>query len=86
MAAGCDMLMVCAHFTDTDRARRFAEAIVGAIEQGRLDEALLARSRARIEALLEQTPMNEVRRLPDEALRAHSAAAALYTAPTVEVV
>lgn len=86
MAVGCDMLMVCAHLTDTERARRFAEAIVGAVERGRLDEALLARSRARIETLLEQAPMNEVRQLADATLRAHGAAAALFTAPTVEVV
>ncbi|WP_026608100.1 beta-N-acetylhexosaminidase [Methylocapsa acidiphila] len=86
MAAGCDMLMVCAHFTDTDRARRFAEAIVAAIDEGRLDESLLARSRARVSALLEQTPVNEVRRLPEEALRAHGDAMALYTDQTVEVV
>jgi len=86
MAAGCDMLMVCAHFTDTERARRFAEAIVGAIDRGCLDEALLARSRARIEALLEQTPMNEVHELPAATLRAHAAVGALFAAPTVEVV
>ena len=86
IAAGCDMLMVCAHFTDSDRARGFAGAIVRAIEAGRLDASLLARSRARIEALLERTPMNEVELLPESVLSAHSAAGALFAAPTVEVV
>jgi len=86
IAAGCDMLMVCAHFTDPGRARSFAEAIIRASEEGRLDAALLARSRARIEALLEQAEMNEIYRLPDEVLRAHAAFGDLYSAPTVEVV
>lgn len=86
IAAGCDMLMVCAHFTDSDRARGFAEAIVAAIDAGRLDAALLARSRARIEALLERTPMNVVERLPESLLRAHRAAGALFAETTVEVV
>lgn len=86
MAAGCDMLMVCAHFTNTERARRLAEAIVDAVAHRRLDEALLARSRARVEALLNAAPNNGVHRLPDATLAADAAAGALYEAQTVEVV
>jgi beta-N-acetylhexosaminidase len=86
LASGCDMLMVCAHFTDSDRTRGFAEAIVAAIDEGRLDPQLLARSRARIAALLEQTPMNKVQLLPETVLQAHGVAGALFSAATVEVV
>jgi beta-N-acetylhexosaminidase len=86
LAAGCDMLMVCAHFTDSDRARGFAGAIIAAVEEGRLDEALLARSRLRIAALLEGARMNDVRPLPEAVLSAHAAAGALFSASTVEVV
>ncbi|MEJ0095313.1 MAG: beta-N-acetylhexosaminidase [Methylocella sp.] len=86
LAAGCDMLMVCAHFTDSNRARGFAEAIVTAVDEGRLDSAMLARSRARIAALLENARTNEVVRLPEPVLRAHSAAGTLFSASTVEVV
>ena len=56
LAAGCDMLMVCAHFTEADRARGFAKAILAAAVEGRLDPALLAASRARIAALLAGAP------------------------------
>lgn len=86
LAAGADMLMVCNHFTDSDRARHFATAILAAIEEGHLSAGLLARSRTRIEALLERTPVNDVHRLSDDVLRAHSVAGALSEAPTVEVV
>ena len=84
--SGCDMVMVCAHFTGTGRARGFAQAILAAAEDGRLDPSLLARSRARIENLLARVPSNEVELLPQDVFRAHAGAAALFTAPTVEVV
>jgi beta-N-acetylhexosaminidase len=84
--SGCDMVMVCAHFTGTGRARGFAQAILAAIEEGRLDPAILARSRARIETLLARVPSNEVELLPESVFRAHANAAALYDAATVEVV
>ncbi|WP_036262553.1 glycoside hydrolase family 3 N-terminal domain-containing protein [Methylocapsa aurea] len=86
LAAGSDMLMVCAHFTDSGRARNFAEAIVRALDEGRLDAAELARSRARIEALLDRAPMNEVHPLPEGAFRAHGGVGTLFAEATVEVV
>ena len=64
--SGCDMVMVCAQFTGTGRARDFAQAILAAAEDGRLDPALLARSRARIENLLARAATNEVGFLPQE--------------------
>jgi beta-N-acetylhexosaminidase len=84
--SGCDMVMVCAHFTGTVRARGFAKAIIAAAEDGRLDPGLLARSRARIENLLARAPTNEVELLPEDVFRAHANVAALYDAATVEVV
>jgi len=84
--SGCDMVMVCAHFTGTGRARGFAQAILAAIEEGRLDSGLLARSRTRIENLLARTHTNEVELLPQDVFRTHAGAGALYEAATVEVV
>jgi beta-N-acetylhexosaminidase len=84
--SGCDMVMVCAQFTGTGRARGFAQAILAAIEEGRLDSGLLARSRARIENLLSRAATNEVELLPESMFRTHANAAALYDAATVEVV
>lgn len=86
LAAGADMLMVCSHFTDSDRARTFAAAICDAIDQGRLDADILARSRMRIRTLLDRAEAHSVRRLPDTLLHRHAAAAALFDAQTAEVV
>ncbi len=86
LAAGCDMLMVCAHFTEADRARGFAQAIIEAEAAGRLDAALLARSRARIAALLARAASNPVRALTDAVFAEDARAGALYLAQTVEIV
>ncbi|MGO9674575.1 MAG: glycoside hydrolase family 3 N-terminal domain-containing protein, partial [Methylocella sp.] len=86
LAAGCDMLMVCAHFTEAARARGFARAILDALADGRLDPSVLARSKARIATLLERAAPNEVRALPGSVFEAHGRAGALYSAQTVEVV
>ncbi len=86
LAAGGDMLMVCSHFTDSDRTRTFAAAIRAEIDQGRLDGDLLARSKRRVEALLARAEANPVHRLPDSVLQAHAAAASLFEAQTAEVV
>ena len=86
LESGCDMVMVCAHFTDSGRAKGFAQAIVAAINEGRLDPGILARSKARIEALLDRAATNEVELLPESIFRAHAGIGALYEAATVEVV
>jgi len=84
--SGCDMVMVCAHFTDTGRARGFAQAILAAAEDSRLDAGMLARSRARIENLLTRAATNKVESLPEDVFCVHAKAGALYEATTVEVV
>ncbi|HET6376051.1 MAG TPA: beta-N-acetylhexosaminidase [Methylocella sp.] len=84
--AGCDMVMVCAHFTETLRARDFARAIAAAAGDGRLDPELLARSRKRVEALLARAAVNKVEKLPESILRENASAAPLFESGTVEVV
>lgn len=86
LAAGCDMLMVCAHFTEADRARAFGQEIIAAVNNGQLDPSLLARSKARIATLLERAANNEVEALSASVFDAHAAVGALYSAQTVEVV
>jgi beta-N-acetylhexosaminidase len=86
ISAGCDMVMVCAHFTDSSRAKGFAEAIVAAGDQGRLDPDILTRSKARVENLLNRAATNNVHPLPESTFREHAGIAALYKAETVEVV
>jgi beta-N-acetylhexosaminidase len=86
LAAGADLLMVCSHFTDSDRARGFAVAICDAIAAGRLDPELLARSRRRIDALLARAQAHEVRRLSDEVFLRHASIVTNFDAQTAEVV
>jgi beta-N-acetylhexosaminidase len=86
LAVGADMLMVCNHFTDTDRARTFAKTILKAVDEGRLQEDLLAGSRLRIGRLLEQARTHDVRHLAADEFDAHAAAGAVSEVQTVEVV
>jgi beta-N-acetylhexosaminidase len=83
---GCDIMMVCAHFTGTDRARDFARAIIAAAEKGRLDAAVLERSKARVDNLLARAATNEVTALPESVFCAHRAAGPLFDKATAEVV
>lgn len=83
--AGADMLMVCAHFTDADRARGFAASLVAAREEGRLDPQLLARSATRVKSLLARAPLHQVQMLSEASFRTHRAAGELFTAETAEV-
>jgi beta-N-acetylhexosaminidase len=84
--SGCDVLMVCAHFTLTDRARDFARALISAIDGGRLDPALVERSQARVNHLLAQAAANNVFALPESVFRANATAGPLFDSATVEVV
>jgi beta-N-acetylhexosaminidase len=84
--SGCDMVMVCAHFTSTDCVRDFARAIVAAAEEGRLDAAVLERSRARVNDLLGRAATNEAIALPESVFCAHQAAGPLFDEATAEVV
>lgn len=84
--SGCDMMMICAHFVDTGRARDFARALLAAAGEGRLDAHLLEQSRARIQKLLSRATMNAVAALPEDLFRDHAAAGPLYDSATVEVV
>ncbi|MCI0599823.1 MAG: beta-N-acetylhexosaminidase, partial [Beijerinckiaceae bacterium] len=84
--SGCDMVMVCAHFTETNRAREFARALIAAAEDSRLDAGLLERSQARVKNLLSRAALNEVTPAPESVFRAHAGAGPLFDSATVEVV
>lgn len=86
LLAGCDMLMVCAHWTDTERCRGLAKAIVDAENCGDLPVELLAGSRARIATMLGRAFQHQVRPLPTAELEANKTAGALFAAETVEVI
>ncbi len=86
LAAGNDMLTICSYWTDTERARGLARAIIDNRRSGALDRRALDASHARIEALLAQTAQHGVRELPESAFAAHATAGPLFSSETAEIV
>jgi beta-N-acetylhexosaminidase len=86
LQAGTDLMMVCAHWTDTERSRGFAQAMLEALADGSIAADEEARSRARIAALLQSAPQHGVRMLAPEVFARHRQVAALFVDQTVEVV
>ena len=86
LAAGADLLMLCAHWTDTDRCRGFARALLAAGQDGRLDAGALEQSRRRIGTLLARARQAGVSTLPDAIFQSHRRAGALFAAETAEVI
>jgi beta-N-acetylhexosaminidase len=86
MAAGNDMLMICSHLTDTERARFLARSIIDGVDSGKLDPDVLKASSKRVRAMLDGTAQNEVTELPAEMFASHRSAGTQFDAATVEVV
>jgi beta-N-acetylhexosaminidase len=86
ISAGNDMLMICAHWTDTERARFLAQTMIDGRRNGTLEPRLLDRAQERIDTMLKQTKQNIVRELPGDLLRHNAKAGPLFSDPTVEVV
>jgi beta-N-acetylhexosaminidase len=85
-AAGNDMMMVTSHWTDTERARAFATALLAGRNSGSIDAAALDESRQRIGAMLSRTPQNAVHALSDAAFETHRRAGAQFGGATAEVI
>jgi beta-N-acetylhexosaminidase len=86
MAAGNDMLMICAHWTDTERARSLARAIVDGRRSGALDGRLLDQAHERVASMLATTPQNEVCALSSEVYERHAKVGTLFSEETAEVI
>jgi beta-N-acetylhexosaminidase len=86
LAAGNDMLTICSYWTDTERARGLAHAIIDARRSGALDHRALEASQVRIEAMLAQTAQHHVRALPESVLAANASAGPLFASETAEIV
>jgi beta-N-acetylhexosaminidase len=86
LAAGNDMLTICSYWTDTERARGLARAIIDARRSGTLDRQALDASHARIEAMLAQTAQHGVRELAGSVFAEHAAAGPLFSSETAEIV
>jgi len=85
LSAGNDMLMICAHWTDTERARVFARSILDAWRSGTLDRQSLERSHERIDIMLNQTAEHAVRELPNHTFRRNAGSGPLFSSETVEI-
>ncbi len=84
--AGTDMMMICAHWTNTERSRAFAQAIIAAELEGTIPPSLVERSRERIHALLARAPQNAVIALSADIFVEDQHAGPLFAADTVEVI
>ncbi len=71
IAAGCDLLLLCAHKADTSLALALAEEIAAGWHDGRLPPAVEEASRRRVEALLERAAQHAVRKLEPAELESH---------------
>jgi beta-N-acetylhexosaminidase len=78
VASGTDLIMVCSHWTSTDRAYAMAEDLERARAAGALTEDVLATAGARVDALLAASTTHAPRLLPAELLAEHAALAPLH--------
>lgn len=78
LSSGTDLIMICSHWTDTNRSYELVENLERARRSGTLDDAILAAANARIEALLAAAPTHTPRVLARELLAAHAKLAPLY--------
>lgn len=86
LAAGNDMLTICSYWTDTERARGLARAIIDARRSGALDRRALETSHARIDAMLAQTAQHGVCELAESVFAENAAAGPLFQSETAEIV
>ena len=86
LEAGHDLLMLCSHWTETERTLTMAASLIAAQETPGFDETVLAPSRARVATLLSLARTNSVRPLSQETFERHSRVAALHHSETAVVV
>jgi beta-N-acetylhexosaminidase len=73
LQAGCDLIMVCAHGTDTNRTIVFAQDLLGGLKNGKLSSKHFEAAQERIDALLLAAPVHSIQALPEAVFSADSA-------------
>jgi beta-N-acetylhexosaminidase len=76
--AGCDLIMMSAHWTDTNRCLALAQDLLASLDGGAADYALYRASQKRIDTLLSNAPAYSVHALPDETFAAHRTISKAY--------
>ncbi len=85
LMAGNDMLMICAHFTDTERILGLASGMKEALKDDAFRHQIHEPSVARIDQLLKDTTMHVVTDLSDEQFVTHAQIDGVHGDPTAEV-
>jgi beta-N-acetylhexosaminidase len=80
LSSGTDLIMICSHWTSTDRAYEMVRDLERARADGSLTEATLAAAGARVDALLAAAPPPAPRLLADDLLAEHAGLAPLHAA------
>ena len=74
LQAGCDLIMMSAHWTDTSRTIGLAQDLLGGLKNGKLSSELFEAAQERIDALLLAAPVHTTfHALPEAVFAAHSA-------------
>lgn len=76
--AGCDLIMMSAHWTNTNRCLGLAQNLLDSLNSGTADHALFQASQKRIDKLLSAAPAHPVLALPDETFAAHGTISKAY--------
>lgn len=71
--AGCDLLMMSAHWTDTSRIIGLAQSLLDGLNDGSVDVEVFEKSQARIDKLLAAAPVHSIEMLAEDVLVAHRA-------------
>ncbi len=71
LEAGCDLIMMSAHWTDTNRIAGLAQDLLDALNSGNLDLKAFEASQLRITKLLAAAPVHPIRPLPESVFAAH---------------
>ena len=85
LQAGNDMLMICAHFTDTDRILGLGAQMVEALKDDVFRKQVHEPSAERVEAMLAATQMHEVVPLATDQFAANAEIDGVFGDQTVEV-
>ena len=78
LASGTDLIMLCSHWTDTNRAYGMVDDLERSRTSGELDDATIAAADARIEALLRAAPVPRPHLLDPAVFTAHAGLAPLH--------
>jgi beta-N-acetylhexosaminidase len=85
LRAGNDMVMVCAYFTDTARVLDLAAVMQKALGDNEFRNTVHEPSKQRVEQLLKDTTMHDVKRLPEDVFKQHGAICGVFGDETAEV-